>query len=588
MNFINLKYFIISILLLFPNVIFGANFSRKEPIVKSLQNITRKLESGASTLNISDHYIIAKYGEEAIYNPGFINGNRKDIAYIIYEGQQINSSFTIKENGYIEIHFLKPVTSLQNFFGKWTDSNVGKIIYVDFSHFNSSSLENVYGIFSYCSNLKEINFTNFDTSKIRNMNSMFAECNGLLSIDLSNFNTSLVKDMNSMFAGCSDLASINLSNFNTSLVTNMQCMFQYCKNLKSLNLSNFNTSLVTNMQYMFQSCNNLKSLNLSNFNTSSVRDMNSMFYDCNQMTMLDLSNFDTSSVTTMQSMFESCNNLISLNLSNFVAWTVKNTKYMFSNCNKLISINLSNFDIIYADNMNSMFQNCNSLEYLEIPNFDFSNPSIMNKIGGVNKIKYINLFNCRNNEKLTIFSNFNNLANLIVCQKDNLINNANAIYACCDFSKNPIKCDYNNYITVKYKEKVEYTSGFINSEIPSRNQISFIINQKSILKNDESFIIDENSTIDIIFSKPVTSLENFFNGNNDTNCKSIIYVDLSHLNSSMLNSTYQMFKQCTSIKEINFTNFQTTSINNMGEMFSDCNQLRSLDLSFLIHHLLRR
>ena len=580
MNFINLKYFIISILLLFPNVIFGANFSRKEPIVKSLQNITRKLESGASTLNISDHYIIAKYGEEAKYNSGFINGNRKDIAYIIYEGQQINSSFTIKENGYIEIHFLKPVTSLQNFFGLGTDSNVGKIIYVDFSHFNSSSLENVYGIFSYCSNLKEINFTNFDTSKIRNMNSMFAGCNGLLSIDLSNFNTSLVTDMNSMFVGCRGLLSIDLSNFNTSLVKDMNSMFAGCSDLASINLSNFNTSLVTNMQCMFQYCKNLKSLNLSNFNTSSVTNMQLMFYECNQMTMLDLSNFDTSSVTTMEYMFQSCNNLISLNLSNFVAWTVKNTKYMFSNCNKLISINLQNFDIIYADTMSSMFENCNSLEYLEIPNFDFSNPSIMNKIGGVNKIKYINLFNCRNNDRLTIFSNFNNLANLIVCQKDNLINNANAIYACCDFSKNPIKCDYNNYITVKYKEKVEYTSGFINSEIPSRNQISFIINQKSILKNDESFIIDENSTIDIIFSKPVTSLENFFNGNNDTNCKSIIYVDLSHLNSSMLNSTYQMFKQCTSIKEINFTNFQTTSINNMGEMFSDCNQLRSLDLSF--------
>ena len=292
---LNLKYFIISILLLFPNVIFGANFSRKEPIVKSLQNITRKLESGASTLNISDHYIIAKYGEEAEYNSGFINGNRKDIAYIIYEGQQINSSFTIKENGYIEIHFLKPVTSLQNFFGTWTDYNKDKdkIIYVDFSHFNSSSLENVYGIFSYCSNLKEINFTNFDTSKIRNMNSMFAGCNGLLSIDLSNFNT--------------------------SLVTNMQYMFHSCKNLESLNLSNFNTSLVTDMQLMFYECNNLKSLNLSNFNTSSVRDMQHMFYDCNQMTMLDLSNFDTSSVTTMQDMFQSCNNLISLNLSNFVA-----------------------------------------------------------------------------------------------------------------------------------------------------------------------------------------------------------------------------------------------------------------------------
>ena len=75
-------------------------------------------------------------------------------------------------------------------------------------------------------------------------------------------------------------------------------------------------------------------------------------------------------------------------------------------------------------------------------------------------------------------------------------------------------------------------------------------------------------------------MENYFDSNYDTNAKSIIYADLSHINSSLVTSTNQMFKDCNSIKEINLENFETSLIEYMTEMFSGCSQLHSLDLSY--------
>jgi len=173
--------------------------------------------------------------------------------------------------------------------------------------------------------------------------------------------------------------------------------------------------------------------------------------------------------------------------------------------------------------------------------------------------------------------NFNRKNDLIICQKDNIINNPNAFYTCCDFGKSPFKCD-SNYISFKYKDKVNYDSGFINKNILSRKLIYFIINQDSILKGNDTLLIEANNSIDIFFYN-TTTLDNFFDGNYDTNAKSIIYADLSHINSSLVTSTHQMFLESTSIKEINFINFETSSVENMAEMFSGCSQLISLNLS---------
>ena len=88
---------------------------------------------------------------------------------------------------------------------------------------------------------------------LRDINNMFRECYGISQIDFSGFNSSSINNTNSMFLDCHSLTSINFSHFDTSLVTEMNHMFFGCESLTSLDVSHFNTSLVKNMEYMF--CN---------------------------------------------------------------------------------------------------------------------------------------------------------------------------------------------------------------------------------------------------------------------------------------------------------------------------------------------
>ena len=237
---------------------------------------------------------------------------------------------------------------------------------------NTSKVTDMSGMFSYCSNLKELNLSNFNTSKVTNVREMFVGCSGLTSLHLSNFNTSAVKDMFGMFYGCSGLKEINVSNFNTSAVTNMSGMFSGCSSLTSLNVSNFNTSVVWDMGNMFSGCSGLTSLNLSNFNTSAVVDMGVMFKNCSGLKELNVSNFNTSKVTHMYEMFEGCSGLKELNVSNFNTSAVTLMSEMFEGCSSLKELNVSNFNTSAVTNMIAMFRGCSRLTSLNLSNFNTS------------------------------------------------------------------------------------------------------------------------------------------------------------------------------------------------------------------------
>ena len=253
-------------------------------------------------------------------------------------------------------------------------------------------------------------------------------------------------------------------------------------------------------------------------------------------------------------------------------------------CKNLRALNLSNFYTPNLKDLDDTFTNCYSLEYLDISNFDFDYLKYPERtFNGLDEIKYISIGITNNNEKIIRSlqdSEINDKDQLIICQKQNIIQNPNAIYACCDFTKNQSKCDYNKYITVKYQDMVNYTSGFRNDNITGRNEIYFILNEDSILTNDETFIIEPNNSIDILYLNSNITLEKYFDIDFDENAQEIIYVDLSHFDSSLVTSTKKMFHGCTSINEINLTNFNTLSNEDMPEMFSGCAQLSSLDLSY--------
>ena len=47
---------------------------------------------------------------------------------------------------------------------------------LDFSGWNTSNVENMYGVFAFCENLESINLSGWDTSNVTNMNNMFWGC----------------------------------------------------------------------------------------------------------------------------------------------------------------------------------------------------------------------------------------------------------------------------------------------------------------------------------------------------------------------------------------------------------------------------
>ena len=435
----------------------------------------------------SEHLMRLFPGKTKGYKNGFMNNKdeRKSISFVNYKNStyRYDSPFYFDLKDYqteIEIHFFKPITNLSYFFSS-----------------NGLNSEPIY------------------------------------SIDFSHFDSSLIEDTSCMFENNKYIEEINFTNFNTSLVKNMENMFKDCSNLASLDLTIFDTSSVTSMASMFKGCSNLKFLDLSNFNTSSVTSMASMFFSCSYLIVLDISNFVMNKRTNYTDMFGYLPNL------------------------KYISLKNINIDVE--------------------PNETFSS------------LKW-------EDER----------KELLVCQKDTYISNATEF--CCEKNNNSLFCKTDNYITVKYKEDSDYSCGFIvdkkcksSMSIRSlaalyqnyaRKAISFInIRNTSYISCYSPLKIKKNDIIEIHFTSPPQSLENFFSvgvqipfapGMSMPSIfiadKNIISVDFSHFNSSLVKNMKSLFSS-SSIEEINFSNFVTSGVTDMSSMFEGCTSLKSLNLS---------
>ncbi len=251
--------------------------------------------------------------------------------------------------------------------------NFKNLIQINFNNnFNTSNVENMYGMFQWCKSLTDLDLSSFNTSKVTDMHMLFYDCPLLTNLNLSNFNTSGVTTLWQMFNNCGLLVSLDLSSFNTSNVTDMEGVFMECSSLTSLSLNSFDTSKVTRMSSMFYNCSSLTNINLSSFNTSNVTNMSSMFHNCSSLAKLDLSNFNTLNVTSMDGVFSGCSSLTSLDLSNFNTSKVTSMPAMFMKCSSLISLNLNSFDTSNVTNMSGMFNGCLSLTSLDLSTFDTS------------------------------------------------------------------------------------------------------------------------------------------------------------------------------------------------------------------------
>ena len=100
-------------------------------------------------------------------------------------------------------------------------------------------------------------------------------------VDIKYLNTSSVENMSGMFYNCSSLTELDVSGFDTQNVTTMSLMFDRCSGLTNLYLVNFDTRNVSKMHYMFEGCTNLTTITVGvNWNTTNVESSDNMFYGC--------------------------------------------------------------------------------------------------------------------------------------------------------------------------------------------------------------------------------------------------------------------------------------------------------------------
>ncbi len=124
-------------------------------------------------------------------------------------------------------------------FWFWEFTNLEEVVDIKYLHTdNVTSMESMFGIWGgtgstpYTGKLPAVDMTHFNTSKVVNMNGVFTNCAALTTLDLSSFDTSSVTDMSTMFSGCTGLTTIYVgSGWTTANVTNGSIMFQDCTSL---------------------------------------------------------------------------------------------------------------------------------------------------------------------------------------------------------------------------------------------------------------------------------------------------------------------------------------------------------------------
>ncbi len=186
---------------------------------------------------------------------------------------------------------------------------------------NTANVISFHGMFASRSNeflgkITKLEVENWDTSSAENMHGLFNGCASLTSLDLSNWNTSKVTDMAYMFADCINMKEYNLSGWDTSNVTTFDCLFNDNRSIVILDVSDFDTENVVKFTQTFELCMNLEEIiGLENWDTSSGRTMFQMFHQDHKLKKLNLSSFDTSSLVNICQMFGNCHELETIYVS---------------------------------------------------------------------------------------------------------------------------------------------------------------------------------------------------------------------------------------------------------------------------------
>lgn len=270
--------------------------------------------------------------------------------------------------------------NMEYMFGNFEPSKLTSIIFG--YQFRTDKVQNMRGMFRFCSSLPFLNVINFNTSSCTTIEYMFDECSKLRRLDCSNFNTSNITTMRNLFQGCKVLTTIgDVSNWDVSHVIDMQYMFNKCHKLKTLDVSRWDTSACENMAFMLCEADGLTSIDFKNWDVSKVQSLDHFLAYSRNMIDFDISKWNvTSACKNLYAAFHSTN-VISIDVTN---WDVSNV-ITFGKCfNAMAQLTeikgLNTWNTSSGIDFSQMFNDCSNLKILDLSSFDMTKAKVDNTI----------------------------------------------------------------------------------------------------------------------------------------------------------------------------------------------------------------
>ncbi len=136
---------------------------------------------------------------------------------------------------------------------------------LNLSSWNTSKAINMRRMFQSSGSFEFTGLDGWDVSKVTDMSEMFAgeEAKAeIAGIDFTQWNTSSAQNMAGMFAGATGLEELDLTGWDTSHVTDMRQMFMD-SGFERISIGTFTSKSIQNMSSMFEGCQNLEEITLT-------------------------------------------------------------------------------------------------------------------------------------------------------------------------------------------------------------------------------------------------------------------------------------------------------------------------------------
>ena len=132
---------------------------------------------------------------------------------------------------------------------------------------------------------------------------------------------------------------------------------------------------------------------------------------------------------------------------------------------------------------------------------------------------------------------------------------------------------------IKLKIKVNNDNDFIkiyNGNDNINEEKIKLIKDKKEIKFQKKFDDLEKGIYEFVIkiNQKITKCNNMF-----LNCKNIIEINFTQINTKNVTDMNSMFSFCSSLNNLNITKFDTKNVNNMSYMFENCSSLQKLDVT---------